>query len=218
MNCADVRARLPALLYGDLAADEASCVREHLAGCPSCQREQTAVTQVRHLLQAVPAPPVAVDLPRLYHEAARLQERRLRRWRRVAVASLAAAAAVVLAVLLSRMEIRLDANQAVLRWGAVPAPEQPAPLPPPEEHVIAAAPTEATAEVEQQLRLLTELVQALSSDADRRDESRQRELTLLRSQLQTLRQQMTQLRLATEQDVAALYAAQFPEKKKGASQ
>ncbi len=213
MNCADVRARLPALLYGDLPADEADPIRQHLARCASCREEHATVARVRRLLDAVPAPAVTVDLARLYREAAAQQDRRLRRWRRVACAALAAAAAVVLTLLLSRMEVRLDANQVVLRWGAVPAPpETPPPAPRPEPPVVATLPTASIAEIEQELRLLNELVQALSNDADSRDERRQREIARLRGQVQVLQQQMTVLRLTTEKDVAALYAAQFPDK------
>jgi hypothetical protein len=216
MNCADARARLPALLYGDLPAGELAEVRKHLDGCPACRSEQAAVAEVRGLLDVVPAPAVAIDLPRLYRAAAEQQARRLRRWRRVACASLAAAAAVVVGLLLSRVEVRLDGNQVVLRWGTVPAPPEPpppSPLPPP-----APAPAERTvaiAEIEQELRLLTELVQEMSNDADRRDDRQRREVVVLRAQVQALQQQLTELRVATEKDVSALYAAQFPEKEKG---
>jgi predicted anti-sigma-YlaC factor YlaD len=218
MNCADVRARLPALLYGDLSADEAGRVRDHLAGCPSCREEQAAFAGVRRLLGAVPAPAGTVDLPRLYRDAAEQHRRRLRRWRRIALASLAAAAAVVLAVLLSRLEVRLDGNQLVLRWGAAP-PESPVPAPPPQprEPPVAVAPPAPATEVEEHLRLLSEAVRALSDDADQRDERRQQEVARLRAQVLALQQQMIELRLATEKDVAALYAAQFPPKQKGAS-
>jgi len=221
MNCADVRARLPALLYGDLPANEADEVRQHLARCPACQSEQTTLVQVRRLLDAVPAPAVAVDLPRLYREAAERQEgRRLRRWRRIACASVAAAAAVLLTVFLSRLELRLDANQVVLRWGAVPpqpeVPAPPDPAPRPEPPVLPLSPPATSADIEQQLRLLTELVQTLSEDADLRDGRRRQEIARLREQMQGLQQQLIEQRVATEKDVAALYAAQFPEKQKGA--
>jgi hypothetical protein len=217
MNCAAVRARLASLLYGDLPAVEADEVRQHLTRCPSCREEQTAIAQLRPLLDAVPAPAVAVDLPRLYRDAAAGQARRLRRWRGAAVAALAAAAAVIVALLVSRLEMRMDAHQLVLRWGAVPAPpdQAPPPAPPREERPIIPAPVVSTAEVEQQLRLLRELVQAVSNDADLRDERRQQEIAQLRGRMHGLEQQMTQLRLATARDVSALYAAQLPEKERG---
>jgi hypothetical protein len=217
MNCADVRAWLPGLLYGDLPDDEAGQVREHLARCPSCRREEAAVAQVSRLLDAAPAPAVTVDLARLYREATDRQARRLRRWRRVACAALAAAAAVVLAVLLSRLEVRLDSNQLVLRWGDVPAPQEaPAPAPRPQPVEVVTPQTAAIGEIEQQLRLLTELVQALSNDADQRDERRRQEVAVLRARMQSLQQQLNEFRAATEKDVSALYAAQFPEREKGA--
>jgi hypothetical protein len=219
MTCTDVRARLALLLSGDLPAAEADEVRQHLASCPSCREERTAIVQLRHLLDAVPAPAVAVDLPRLYRDAAEGQARRLRRWRGLAVAALAVAAAIVVALLLSRMEVRVDAHQLVVKWGAAPASPDPAPspIPPAEERPAAPAAAVSTAEVEQQLRLLRELVQAVSADADLRDGRRQQEIAQLRGRLHGLEQQMTQLRVATERDVSALYA-QLPEKQKGASQ
>jgi predicted anti-sigma-YlaC factor YlaD len=216
MNCADVRRRLPALLYGDLPPGEADEVRQHLGRCDYCRKEHATLAQVRRLLGALPAPAVTVDLPRLYREAAEQQARRLRRWRRVACASLAAAAAVVLAMLLSRAELRLDANQVVLRWGAAAAAPEPPPPPRPEPQVVVVAQSPSTAEIEQELRLLNEAVQTLSNDADSRDERRRHEIDRLKAQVAALQRQLADLRLATEKDVAALYAAQFPEKEKGA--
>jgi hypothetical protein len=216
MNCADVRSRLAALLYGHLPPAEADDVRRHLGRCDGCRREQAALVELRRLLDAVPAPPVAVDLPALYRNAAAQQARWLTRWRRTVFASLAAAAAVVVALLLSRVELRIDANQVVLRWGAVPAAPQPAPpAPQPEPTVITITQSPSAADVEQQLRLLGELVQALSNDADSRDERRRHEIDRLKAQMSALQRQVAELRLATEKDVAALYAAQFPEKEKG---
>lgn len=219
MNCTEVCTRLPAWLAGDLPADEMSQLNAHLADCPSCRQEQTALIEVRRLLDAVPTPAVAVDLARLYRDAAERQRRRLRRWRRLACASVAAAAVLLLALLLARMEVRLDGHQLVVRWGGDPAPEQPTPPAPTPQVVerVVAAPSPATVEIEQQLRLLTELVQALSHDADLHAERRQQEMSRLRNEVQGLQQQLTQLRLATEKDVAALYAAQFSDKQKGDS-
>lgn len=216
MNCAEVRSRLPALLYGDLPADEAEEVRRHLGRCDACRNEHGTLSGLRRLLDEVPAPAVAVDLPALYREAAARQARRAGRWRRVAFASLVAAAAVVLAALLSRVELRLDGNQVVLRWGAVPPPPEPIPPAPREEPpVVTVVSTTSAAEIEQELRLLSEVVQTLSSDADTRDERRRHEIDRLRGQVAALQRQLADLRLATEKDVAALYAAQFPEREKG---
>jgi hypothetical protein len=216
MNCTEVRSRLAGLEYGDLPTDEANAVRAHLVYCPDCQAEQARLTQVRSLLDEAPTSPVRVDLPRLYREAADQQMRRLRRLRRLAFAAVAAAAVIVIGVFLSRIEVRLDSGQLVVRWGTVPAREEPAPppsVPSPAPPTVAVSPVTSTADLEQQLYLLTELVQAISNDADLRDEKRQRELSVLRTRVQALQEQLTELRLTTEKDVSALYSAQFPNSK-----
>ncbi len=218
MNCADVRARLTAFAYGDLSETEASQVRQHLGRCLACEQERRAITEVQRLLDAVPAPTVAVDLPRLYRDVADGHGRQVRRWRFVALAGLAAAV-VVAALLVSHLEVRVDANQLVLRWGAGPTapdrPELPPPAPPRPQETTTAAPLISTAEINQQLRMLRELVQAISDDADLREQRRQREIAALQNRMRGLEQQMTQLRLAAQREVTALYTAQVAEKPGG---
>jgi hypothetical protein len=217
MNCANVHARLASFAYGDLPEAEANQIREHLNRCSACEQERLAISEIQRLLDAVPAPPIAVNLPMLYRDAAAGHRRQLRRWRIAALAGLAAG--VLVALLLSRLEVRVDANQIVLRWGAAPAiPHQHEPPPAPRSpEPIVAAPQMSTAEIDQQLRMLRELVQAISNDSDLRDERRQRAITALNGRMHGLEQQMTQLRLARQRDVAVLYAHES-EKLKGASQ
>jgi hypothetical protein len=217
MNCAEVRRLLPVLLVGDASAAEAARVEEHLGGCPACRRERAAVEQLGALLGETAAPPVSIDLPRLYREAAARQERRLRRWRRLALVSAAAAAAVFLIAAALRLEVRLEAHEAVVRWGAPPTAPAAPPIPPeappvPErwEPVFVEAPP---AELEEQIRLLTELTRLLAADLDARDQRQRRDVARLQAELLQLRQQVVQWRLATERDVAALYATQYPSKK-----
>ncbi len=217
MNCPQIREQLPDLLYGELAPDAASSVAAHLNLCGACRREFDALKDVRHALDAVPPATAQVDLPRLYRAAAQAQDRRSRRWRRATMALAALAAGLVLVALLPSLEIRVEAHQFAVRWGAPPPVLPPAPLPtpvPPEaertQFVSVPAP-----DVEEQLRLLGDLVQRLADDADRRDVRRSRDLEMLRTQLTDQREQARQWRLATERDVAALYAVQFPETRKG---
>ncbi len=167
MNCPEVRAALSEFIYGGLAVEMNSEIQRHLAGCPDCRHEDAAFRRVRGLLTA--APDVRVDAAAVYRRAAELQARRLRRWRRVAVA--ACAAAVLLAALfgLSRLEIHVGASEMVVRWGAAPAapvapPAPPAPPPaadPPKEARPPAAVDDARiAAMEDRLHTLSELVQA----------------------------------------------------------
>jgi predicted anti-sigma-YlaC factor YlaD len=212
MNCTETRPLLPALLYGDLTASLAVQVEAHRATCPACAAEFEALRQVRGALDAVPAASATVDLAQLYRDAAQRHQRSLRRLRRVCVAVVACAAAVVLIVGLSRLEVRFEGHQVVVRWGAPPLPESPpAPVPAP----VAVVPSQRIAEIEDRINLLGELVQALSADADRRSVGRDDEIVTLRREIRDLQEQLTQLRLATDRDVAALYAAQFVSGKKG---
>jgi hypothetical protein len=218
MNCSQTRACLPEWLGGDLPSDTAAGVDTHLAGCAECRRESEALKQVRQALDALPAATAEVDLPRLYRTVAEAQERRYRRWRRGACVLGGVAAALALVAVLPALEVRVDGHQFVMRWGA-PPPLQgtvaPLPAPPEPASERPPAPSATAPDVEERLRLLGDLVQMLADDAGQRDERRRRDLETLRAQFNDLREQSRLWRLATERDVAALYAVQFSETKKG---
>src|SRR5262245_18431512 len=161
MNCSQARDRLPGLLYGDLPDAEAAVVEDHLAGCPAWRNEHAALRGVRRALDALPAPPVGVDLPRLYRAEDDRRARQLRRWRRAAVA-LAVAAAVLLLVVGLRLELRVEAHQLVVRWGTPPAA--------PESPPVARAEARPDRATQEQVQLLGELVHALAGDLEARDQ------------------------------------------------
>ena len=125
MNCPEVRAALPEFVYGGSTPEMRAEVQHHLAGCPECRHEDAALRQVRQLLAAAPAPEVRVDASTVYRQAAERQGRRLRRWRRVAVAACAAAVLIGAVMGLSRLEIHVGASEMVVRWGAPPAAPAP---------------------------------------------------------------------------------------------
>src|SRR5262249_43070720 len=163
MNCTDIREQLAGFVYGDLEPGEAARVRVHLDGCPACRHELAAVKDVRQLLDTVPAPAMAVDLPALYRELAERQTRGARRWRRSALA-LAAVAALLLLLLTLPVHLGIENSQLSLRWGT------PEPIP----SIVAPHATVPTSEPrsqvdEEQVRLLRELVHALQRDADSRE-------------------------------------------------
>ncbi len=196
MKCTAVRAALPLLIYGEASPQDAA-LREHLASCAACRREAEALWGVRRLLDDAPVPHIEVNLPQLHRSLAERQLRRMRRWRRVAVALGALAAVLLLAVGL-RLEVRLQSGQLLVRWGDPPppaaAPPQPLvkhyPLPP---------------ETEAEIRVLSELIHALKQDADDRDQRFAERIDRLQEHVRVLQSQ-TDLRWnAAEQDVAALY-------------
>src|SRR5438552_1329244 len=137
MNCQHVQDSLPGFVYGDLPPDEKAKLENHLAGCSTCRHAHRALQEVRRLLERVPAPQPRVDLPRLYRQACELRLRQARRWRRLGVALAAAAAALVGVALGLRLEVRMQADQLVLRWNSptvskaatplLPSPPEPGP-------------------------------------------------------------------------------------------
>jgi anti-sigma factor RsiW len=207
MNCAEVRGLLPLVASGDLDSERRAAVTGHLASCPACRRELTAIQEIGHILDSVPGPSIRMDVGMLYRKAAEAQHRRLRRWR-AAACILGAVAALLLVVFGLRLEVRVEAHQLVLRWGEVPETVQP-PLGPVPAPIVNVPPPAVPETNEARVQLLGDLVRALASDVETRDYDRQQELARLRAEVEALRRQALQRWTATERDVAALYAAQF---------
>jgi len=227
MNCSEIRHRLTDLIYDHLSTDEARQVQAHLSVCDECRGQAAALRQVRSALDVLPVPLVHVDVARLHRETAARQERRLRRWRRLALAACAAAALIGFIAVSSHWELRLEANQMVLRWGPAPPPSalpHPAPAPPtplPVPQIQEVAPP-SNPEVEDRLRRLSALVQNLVAlvqnlveDAKQRDGQQKEVIAALQGQIHDLSQYLAQTRQATDRDMAAVYTVLFPEKTKG---
>jgi hypothetical protein len=204
VNCSEVRASLPELLYGQLEPAEKSHAEQHLASCSACRAEREALQHLHRLLDAPVAPTVQVDLPELYRRAAAEQTRLARRWRRTAQAVCGAAAALVIVAVGLRLELRLEAHQVVVRWGAppplVPTPPVSAPAgsDPPSQSLLAHA---------EEVRLLRELIHALAADVDGRDRRQQEELTRLQGRLQELQRQVNRRLLDPERHLTAVPTA-----------
>jgi hypothetical protein len=205
MNCAEVRACLHAFLYGDLGRVEGAQVEKHCAACADCRKEHAALQRLRQGLDALPVPGVRVDLGRLYADAARLQHRQVRRWRRAAIALLGAAAILLLVVGL-KLELRVASHQLVVRWGT--APESVGPAPTPVTSVAENPPGPINAE---EFQLMKDLIHALAADGDTRDRRWQQEVSALQTRLALLQERSQQ----RDRVVAALYTAQFLPRDKG---
>jgi hypothetical protein len=120
MDCTAIRDLVPLYIYGDLSAAQAAELKQHVDQCAPCCAELAALEQVRQALAAAAAPATVVNIPQLYQQAARHEQSRVRRWRRVAVAGLALAAAVLLAFVM-HLEIRFADQQMIVSWaGAAP--------------------------------------------------------------------------------------------------
>jgi anti-sigma factor RsiW len=211
MNCNEIRARLLAAQYGELPDAERGIVERHLAGCAACREESSQWREFRGLLDALRAPAVAVDLPRLYAQAAHRRERSVRRWRRAAWCAVAAAAAALVVVGM-KLELRVGPSQVVLHWGGPPAaPPQGPDMPPATVPTPAAVPRVNSEE----LQLVKDLVRVLAQEVDTRDRRQQEELLRLQTRFETLLGRAFDRWASNERDVAALYAAQFRFQQKG---
>ena len=201
MNCPEVRAALPLLIYGE-ANPQNAALREHLTRCADCRREQQALESVRRMLDEAPVPRIEVDLRRLYQSLADRQARRLRRWRRVALVFGAVAAVLLLAIGL-RVEVRLQSGQMLVRWGDPPPapPVGPAGKP---DAAVAESPA-GKPDLREDLRVLSDLIHALKQDADDRDQHFDERLDRLQKHVLALQSQADLRWDATEHDVAALY-------------
>jgi hypothetical protein len=207
MNCSQVRNKLPGLLYGDLRSEEQAAVEKHLAECPACQREYAALQRVRQLLEIVSTPTVPIDLPRLYREAADRHARRARRWRRAALWISSAAALLVVVALGVRLEVRLEAHQAILRWGSPPPMVDTNPLPPLPQPVPPSglAETPVTFVTANQQQLLSDLIHALADNVQALERQQRRDRTAWQKEVQALKQESTQRWTTFERTVNALY-------------
>ncbi len=105
----------------------------------------------------------------------------------------------------------------VVRWGRPPAAPEPATSPPfiqpPQVAPPAAADARALASLEDRVRLLSELTQALADDSRERDEQRGQEIARLREQLRQWQGLSAEQFGAMQKDFDALYVAEFPSRK-----
>jgi hypothetical protein len=200
MNCDRARELLPLDLYGDLAASESNELHAHLKNCQECCKEQIALAGTRQALDSLPPPEVRVNTSRIEREATARQYRSQKRWKRSAIA-MAALAAGLLLVLLVRPEIRIGGGQIVIRWSD--PPRQPS-----EPVAVVKAPARDV-DMEDRIRILSDLVRALREDVEAGDRDRKQQLDVLTTRLDLMRAQAQQRWNETCKDVTALYQAQF---------
>jgi hypothetical protein len=149
------------------------------------------------MLKTSTAPAVQVDVPSLYQENALQAQRRARRWRRLAV-GIGTAAAVLLIWAFTRLEVHVEKDQLVLRWGPSrePAPARHAAPPAAERHL----PTEE----DDRLRRMEQLAQALALDLQTLNLKHEDDRNRLEAQLARARKEIYQIRLMTDHDITTL--------------
>ena len=209
MTCVEVHLLLPGHVYGDLPADEARDVVGHLRTCPACRAEVAALTRTRSALDATPTPPVRVDVPALF---AAVADRRVRHWRRLALAG-AALAAGLLVVLGLRLHVTVGNGQVVIAWREASRERERPEVFVENKTPVAHAP--GSPDLEDRVRLLQELTRALATDIESRDRQRGAEIDAVRARVDAVQQYTARQWADAERWVNALYVAQFkrPEEK-----
>jgi hypothetical protein len=129
----------------------------------------------------------------------------------------ATAASLAFVVLVTRMELRVEEHQLVVRWGSPPpVAMESTPLQP---DAVAVLPDRKDAPVartvEDQLRVLSRLVHTIVKDSAKYDEDSQREINWLKVRVRELQGQMDRRFLDTEKDLRTLYKWQFVRNEKG---
>jgi hypothetical protein len=201
MNCQEVRGLLPLHAYGDLAGEGKLNVEAHLAQCSDCRREIAAFEAIRAGLDAIPVATRGADIANVYRAEALRLRRRARRWR--LAAALTAVAVVVL--LAPRLEVRVDQRQLSIRWSApeaAPIAEAPA-------RNVDQPPSSSSTQLDERLRTMSELIQALAANIDASDRERQEQVASLKREFAAVQRQSQERLSEAERDVSALYAAHF---------
>jgi hypothetical protein len=202
MNCQQVRGLLPLHAYGDLRSDEKSVVDAHLRDCPECRAELAALASIRSALDAIPAGSVNVNLMQIYRNEADRLRRRARRWRYAA----AATAVAVVVVLMVRLDVRLDGRQITIRWGAAPQHE---PVEMAVNQITTPPEMKIPAQLDERIRTMSELIQALAANVEASDRERQQQLVSMKLELASMNRKSQERMSEAERDLSALYAAQF---------
>jgi hypothetical protein len=204
MTCDRIKELLPLAASGDLAGEELLPVQRHCDACPACRAELRALQMtLRALTEADPKVGARVEVADIYRAEAARQAKSIRRWRWSAL-SFAAAAALLLGLFgLTRLELRLDGRQLVVRWGATPESSQK-----PQHDLVASGPPAVTPTEDAATRVarLEELVLALAQNARGLDTQLTQQQRLTEDALNQLATQLEELRQEMKQDRAGIYA------------
>jgi len=193
MNCNRFRPQLALLAYGDVSAAEREQLQAHLRTCPACARELDALQRLRGCLDAVPAPATTVNVAKLYQQAWQRDGQRSRRWRRLAVAAVGLAAAIVLVVLAANVRLGWRDGQLAIAWGSLSDPQPVVSL---EKTVASRDDDGRSAELDRRLETLNDIVHALAANLDARDQRQQVDVAELRGRIQFMQQEILRLRAA----------------------
>ena len=122
MRCQELTELILLLAYDELEVADEARVQEHLAGCPACRAELSALRGTQQLLDLAPARQTQVDLAAVCLRIANRERRSRTLWRwSLGITSLAASLLALASVRLLHLEFA--PGRMVVAW------QQPAPVP-----------------------------------------------------------------------------------------
>lgn len=174
---------------------------------------------VRRALDAVSEPPVLpLDTAAIYRAALDRQARSARRWKLAAGAGALAAAGLLLAAVLPRLEVRVTGREFAVRWGPADPPPLVAPAPAPVSYAdprLVARVDELDTRIrdlgkaDADLRELKELLLTVAADVGERDENLKESVAALGRRLLAFEAASGERFRQAEQTSTALYTAIF---------
>ncbi len=216
MTCANIENFLPLAATEALSHTERQQVHDHCQACSACAQEWHALQRTLHLLtEGSPCATARVDVAAILSTETQRCQKRIKRWRSVAIGVTAAASILLATLAFTRLEFRWEEKQFTICWGtpqASPAPAQPSPTK--ESPALANLTDQWEARfsrVEKLVLLISDDMQAVQtqeSQLDRRGRQTAEFVNLLARQLDDLRQE-------TRRDRSALYAAMQPTQQPG---
>ncbi len=205
MNCDLARKKFPDALYGELPSGADAELEEHLSTCESCRCELDALKQTTAALDLLPAPLGQASVTQVLRRAATDELRGARRWRRAAVAAVAAS---VLIGAFAALGMRLEATteHVAIYFGDPPTP---APAPPTQPATFA-DPWPAITRQADDLEQLDDIVRLVVGELQSGRERHEQQLSGLRRDTVVLSRELALRWALLRKDVDDMYAFQYP--------
>ena len=203
MNCDIAHEKLLDALYGELPPSVAAELEEHLAVCQSCRQEYDGLKQTTAALDLLPTPLGRASVTQVLRRAAQDELRGARRWRRAAIAAVAAS---VLIGTFAALGMRLEATgqRVTLYFGE---PQAPVPV---AEPVTFPDPWPTITRQTDDLQLLDVAFRLVVLELQSGGQRQQQQLAGLRHETAALSRELALRWALLRRDVDDMYAFQYP--------
>ena len=203
MNCDLARKKFPDALYGELPSAADAEFAEHLTTCESCRQELDALRQTTAALDLLPTPLGRASVTQVLRSAATVELRGARRWRRAAVAAVAASLLIGAFAALG-MRVEATTEHVTLYFGDPPTQAPQA------EPVALPDPWSAITQQADDLERLGDLVRLVVGELQSGSQRQQQQLAGLRRDTAVVSHELALRWALLRQDLDDMYAFQYP--------